>query len=134
MCDEAMRLPSASSELSGWRLPLVASQRAVRATMRTREALVAEAIAARRTLDHVRFVSALTALASGRAVQSVEAVARLASEAYGTEATGLVATIAGRWVHAESCRSCACQPPTSRKRRTPGAVGARRAGTSGGQR
>ena len=67
---------------------------------RTQRGLVAEAIAARRALEHRHYVSALAALCCGRALRRVEPIARLASEAYGLEAVQAIASIAGRWIHA----------------------------------
>jgi hypothetical protein len=72
--------------------------------------LVHEALAAQSSFEHARFLSALTALANGPALRRVDAIARLASAAYGGEALRSVAVLAGRWVHAT-------RPPFAERRR-----------------
>lgn len=98
MRGEATILPPPDGPAAEWRLPLVPTRRPKPPI--SRRALVDEALAARSAFDHVGFLSALTALANGPALRRVDAVARLASEAYGGEAIQLVAVLAGRWVHA----------------------------------
>jgi hypothetical protein len=97
--NEVIPPPAPGDDGSAWKLPLAPS-RSTALVARTQHGLVAEALAARRALEHRHFVSALAALACGPALRRVEPVARLASVAYGFEAVQCVTSIAGRWVHA----------------------------------
>ena len=87
------------------------------------QSLVREVLDAQRRFHHRRFLEALRRLSIAVARPSVDAIARVASAAYGVEAVQLVASIAGRWAHATR--------PTVRDRRriaqtlTPKALGLR---------